>query len=130
MNRLGTLLSVTALVTAFAPVLGSAQTIDVDRHDSLDRTVVEWSAEQQAISSGPTLLAPRISSIDLAKDAILSESMAPQVRDKTGVPFMVGGGVLFVAGALAGGDAGTLLMVGGGVVGAFGAYKYFGGETN
>jgi hypothetical protein len=52
----------------------------------------------------------------------------PQVRDQSGVPFMVAGGILFVAGAIVGGDGGTLLMVGGAGIGAFGAYKYFGGE--
>jgi len=41
------------------------------------------------------------------------------------VALMVAGGALFVAGAIVGGDAGTLLMVGGAVVGAYGVYLYF-----
>ena len=54
---------------------------------------------------------------------------APQsrARNQRGVPLMVAGGVLLVAGAIAGGDAGTLLIVGGAGVGAWGAYVYFGG---
>ena len=41
------------------------------------------------------------------------------------VALMVAGGALFVAGAIVGSDAGTLLMVGGAVVGAYGIYLYF-----
>lgn len=51
-----------------------------------------------------------------------------QERDTGGVPFMVAGGALFIAGAVVGGDAGTLLMVGGAGVGAYGLYIYFGGS--
>jgi hypothetical protein len=40
---------------------------------------------------------------------------------------MVAGGILFVAGAIVGRDAGTILMLGGAGVGAYGAYVYFGG---
>jgi hypothetical protein len=50
-----------------------------------------------------------------------------RARNRKGVPLMIGGGVLFVAGAMIGGDAGTLLMVGGAGAGAYGAYIYFGG---
>ena len=50
-----------------------------------------------------------------------------QVRNRRGVPYMVAGGILFVAGAIAGGDAGGLLMLGGAGVGAYGAYIYYGG---
>ena len=58
-----------------------------------------------------------------APSAFLQE----QARNQGGMPFMIGGGVLFVAGAIVGGDAGTLLMVGGAGAGAYGAYVYFGG---
>ncbi len=48
----------------------------------------------------------------------------PAVRGQS-VALMVAGGALFVAGAIVGGDAGTLLMVGGAGVGAYGLYLYF-----
>lgn len=41
-----------------------------------------------------------------------------------GIPLMAAGGALFVAGAIIGGDAGTLLMVGGAGIGAYGIYIY------
>ena len=49
-------------------------------------------------------------------------------NDDAGVPFMIAGGVLFIAGAIAGGDAGTILMLGGAAAGAYGAFVYFGGD--
>jgi hypothetical protein len=48
--------------------------------------------------------------------------------DDRGVPFMIAGGFLFLAGAIAGGDAGTILMLGGAAAGAYGAFVYFGGD--
>jgi hypothetical protein len=51
-----------------------------------------------------------------------------RARNGRGVPLMVAGGILFVAGAIAGDDVGTILMLGGAGIGAFGAYVYFGGE--
>jgi hypothetical protein len=50
-----------------------------------------------------------------------------RVRNRRGVPLMVAGGILFVAGAIVGDDVGTVLMLGGAGVGAYGAYVYFGG---
>jgi hypothetical protein len=50
-----------------------------------------------------------------------------RARNRRGVPLMVAGGVLFVAGAIVGKDVGTILMLGGAGIGAFGAYVYFGG---
>jgi hypothetical protein len=42
----------------------------------------------------------------------------------SGKPLMFVGGALFVAGLLAGGDAGTLLVVAGAGIGAYGLYLY------
>lgn len=64
-------------------------------------------------------------SIEASSERLIS---APQVRDQEGVPYMVAGGILFVAGAIAGGDGGMLLVLGGAGVGAYGAYVYFGGS--
>jgi hypothetical protein len=48
--------------------------------------------------------------------------MAPSGQS---VALMVAGGALFVAGVIAGGDVGGLLMLGGAVVGAYGVYLHF-----
>jgi hypothetical protein len=49
----------------------------------------------------------------------------PQVRNRRGVPFMIAGGAMFLAGAIIGDDGGTILLLGGIGVGAYGAYVYF-----
>jgi hypothetical protein len=49
----------------------------------------------------------------------------PQVRNRRGVPFMIAGGAMFLAGAIIGDDGGTILVLGGIGVGAYGAYIYF-----
>ncbi len=48
-----------------------------------------------------------------------------QARSRGSVPLMAAGGTLLVAGAVIGGDAGTLLMVGGAGVLAWGVYLHF-----
>lgn len=48
--------------------------------------------------------------------------------DDDGVPFMIAGGIAFLAGAIVGDDAGTVLMLGGAGLGAYGAFVYFGGD--
>jgi hypothetical protein len=53
-----------------------------------------------------------------------SQPALPAVRGES-VALMVAGGAVFVAGAIIGGDAGTLLMVGGAVVGGYGLYLHF-----
>jgi hypothetical protein len=50
----------------------------------------------------------------------------PQVRNRRGIPWMITGGALFLAGAIIGDDGGTLLVLGGVGAAAYGAYVYFG----
>ncbi len=52
---------------------------------------------------------------------------APQARNRRGVPWMVAGGGVFLAGAIVGDDGGTVLMLGGIGLGTYGAFVYFGG---
>jgi hypothetical protein len=49
----------------------------------------------------------------------------PQVRNRRGIPWMIAGGAMFLAGAIIGDDGGALLILGGIGVGAYGAYVYF-----
>ena len=53
------------------------------------------------------------------------EGAAGAVQPRGSVPLMAAGGVLLVAGAVIGGDAGTLVMVGGAGVLAWGVYLHF-----
>lgn len=58
-------------------------------------------------------------------DAAAIEPLLPFQRRSAGVPLMTAGAVLFVAGAIVGGDAGTVLMIGGAGIAAYGVYLYF-----
>ncbi|MGH7469100.1 MAG: hypothetical protein ACRENP_14180 [Longimicrobiales bacterium] len=99
------------------------------------------SAEAAAQDNGkPTLslqqrLTPaRPSSLDALPrwnvQAVKAESKRPAQPSLAGargqsVALMIAGGAVFLAGAIIGGDAGTLLMVGGAVVGGYGLYLHF-----
>jgi len=60
-------------------------------------------------------------------EAPLRPGPAPQARNRRGVPWMVAGGGVFLAGAILGDDGGTVLMLGGIGMGTYGAFVYFGG---
>ena len=59
--------------------------------------------------------------------AALPPGLAPaaQPRRSEAVALMAAGAALLVAGAVIGGDAGTLVMVAGAGIGAYGVYLYF-----
>jgi hypothetical protein len=80
-----------------------------------------------AANSLTVLSSVRLQSAPIVEPAPLAPVL-PQARNRRGVPFMVAGGVLFLAGAIAGGDGGAILMIGGAGVGAYGAFVYFGGN--
>lgn len=88
-------------------------------------------------ASGARALEPRVPRVstrlsDEARRALLDAGAvrAPfQARNSGGIPYMVAGGALFVAGAIVGDTAGTLMMVGGAGVGAYGLFVYYGGEV-
>ena len=83
----------------------------------------------QPSAASATLLAPMEARLPLHRDAPQQiEVDVDDDGDDAGVPLMVAGGILFVAGAIAGGDAGTILMLGGAAAGAYGAFVYFGGD--
>lgn len=82
-------------------------------------------AEPGPLTSTSLLEVPALEEIDIAEPALLLPQA--RVRNRKGIPLMVAGGAAFVAGIIAGGDAGTILMLGGAGVGAWGIYVYFGG---
>ena len=58
-------------------------------------------------------------------DAPVKSVPQPMAPSGKSVALMVAGGTLFVAGVIAGGDVGGVLMLGGAVVGSYGVYLHF-----
>jgi hypothetical protein len=86
------------------------------------------AAEQlRPFAAGAALLPPVQARVPF-EDVRSRQEIEIDDGDDRGVPFMIAGGILFVAGAIAGGDAGTILMLGGAAAGAYGAFVYFGGD--
>ena len=114
-----------------APRHLSGQDLASDQAVTPDAEGVELLAPAGLRASGGLFTVDVASTAEIAFRAgnEASPSLLPQERNRAGVPLMIGGGVLFGAGLIAGGDGGMVLMVGGGVIGAFGAYKYFGGQA-
>jgi hypothetical protein len=101
-----------------------------------DRAAVSDAGDDVGYAAGR--LAPTPSSIALLGPLPQPRTVSPEewlqplpalpqegARSRGGMPLMIAGGALFVAGLIAGGDAGTILMIGGGAVGAYGLYLYF-----
>ena len=131
MSRVEVLLGFLFASAAVAPWCASGQT-------SRPSGVTAVEQENQVRGYAAERLAPSVNSVALLPPVRLRVgpigelpqpfTPLPQTRDRGGIPFMVAGGILFVAGAIAGGDGGTLLMVGGAGLGAYGAFVYFGGD--
>ena len=95
-------------------------------------------AQAEQTSTAAERLTPTASTAALfspmsAESALLETAEPPRQvdvdgRNDDGVPYMIAGGVAFLAGAIVGDDAGTILMLGGAGVGAYGAFVYFGGD--
>jgi hypothetical protein len=98
------------------------------------------AAAQEPTRNEPSLLqrleAPPPPSLEAAPRVLAQSNERTGQSEKTklalpaapggqSVALMIAGGALFVAGAIVGGDAGTLLMVGGAGIGAYGIYLYF-----
>jgi hypothetical protein len=83
-----------------------------------------------ALRPGPGSLSALPATAELARFIAeeLPRADAPallQPRPRGAVPLMAAGGTLLLAGAIIGGDAGTLVMVGGAGILAWGVYLYF-----
>lgn len=137
MSRFGVQWLLFVLVLVAAPAVLSAQQAPEGGRASSSAEGGAWaSTVAQALSpaSARTSLVPptrwplgdTASRLEAQEEAPMAVAQV-RARNRKGVPLMIGGGVLFVAGAMIGGDAGTLLMVGGAGAGAWGAYVYFGG---
>lgn len=105
------------------PLLGQVQSFAVESAATVETPALVPDAGTVELLAPMQLTQPRTDEI------VAPVLLQPQARtrNRAGVPLMVAGGAAFVAGIIAGGDAGTILMLGGAGVGAWGAYVYFGG---
>jgi hypothetical protein len=99
--------------------------------------VLAGTATAQEAGNAPTLqerlqptptrleLVPRSQPVTRADGAETKKAAQPMAPSNRSVALMVAGGALFVAGVIAAGDVGGVLMLGGAVVGAYGVYLHF-----
>jgi hypothetical protein len=75
--------------------------------------------------SGPTVLAARAAvRPDLRMDASVPRALALRQALRRSETLMLVGGAIFLAGAIIGDDAGTIIMIGGAGIGIYGLYLY------
>ena len=132
MRRTGALWVVLLAITLAFPATASSQTPPVS-----DSTA--GASGSHGVASAATRLSASADPLAAFQpvgqhEPFLEQQAQPSVtlpqsraRNRKGVPFMVAGGILFVAGAIIGHDGGTLLMLGGAGIGAYGACIYTGG---
>ncbi len=112
-----------AAIGLFLPAAGAAQEIMPEPGSAHASAAAALQPEAGSVG----LFA---SSDSMAETIDRSESLAAptslvQTTTRGSVPLMAAGGTLLLAGALVGGDAGTILMVGGAGVLAWGVYLHF-----
>jgi hypothetical protein len=77
------------------------------------------------LSSGPTILAASAAvRSDFHMDASVPRALDVRQRLRRSEALMIVGGAIFLAGAIIGDDAGTIIMIGGAAVGIYGLYLY------
>lgn len=131
MNRFGFRLWLALAVGLLMPGLASGQT-QVEPAIASGGVVVTaadgTAAERlRPAASTAALFAPAVSTrFDAATEPYRQVEIDDE--DDDGIPYMIAGGIAFLAGAIVGDDVGTILMLGGAGVGAYGAFIYFGGD--
>lgn len=76
-------------------------------------------------SSGPTVLAATAAvRPDLRRDAAVPYALDLRRQLRRSETLMIVGGAIFLAGAIIGDDAGTIIMIGGAGIGIYGLYLY------
>ena len=76
-------------------------------------------------SSGPTVLAASAAvRPDLRMDATVPQALDVSRALRRSEVLMIVGGAIFLAGAIIGDDAGTIIMIGGAGIGIYGLYLY------
>jgi hypothetical protein len=97
------------------PAVTVAATAAGDQH--------QYAAEQPG---GPRMESATVGVRSAPAAGAIAVAAPPQARRNLGQAraMMIVGGATFLAGALIGGDAGTIIMVGGAAIGLWGLYQY------
>ena len=75
--------------------------------------------------SGPTVVAARAAvRPDFRMDATVPRALDVRQQLRRSETLMIVGGAIFLAGAIIGDDAGTIIMIGGAGIGIYGLYLY------
>jgi hypothetical protein len=95
----------------------------------LASAAVASSARAQAstapFASGPTVQAAQAAvHPDLRMDATVPPALDVRQQLRRSETLMIVGGAIFLAGAIIGDDAGTIIMIGGAGIGIYGLYLY------
>jgi outer membrane receptor protein involved in Fe transport len=82
-------------------------------------------ASETQPSSGPTILAASAAvRPNLRMDASIPRALDVRQQLRRSETLMIVGGAILLAGAIIGGDAGTIIMIGGAGIGIYGLYLY------
>lgn len=121
MRRLAPL-ALLACAALALPSVSRAQSIAADQPSPA--TIVTASVDAPA--AGPTLDGATVGIRHAAEQSVTSPTNATPAARRGDQPtaLMIVGGAAFLAGAIIGGDAGTIIMVGGAAVGLYGLYLY------
>ena len=121
MRRLAPLAFIVTAALSMSSIAG-AQDIATASQPS-PATIV--TASVQAPAAGPTLDAATVGiHRDATQSATTPTNATPARHSDQPTALMIVGGAAFLAGAIIGGDAGTIIMVGGAAVGLYGLYLY------
>jgi hypothetical protein len=119
-----------ALAIIVAPRLGRAQEVATAGTTSLDPAavssapVVAAPAVDQAAPAGPTLDGATVGFHRANTQTTHAPVTVATTHSSNSTALMIVGGAAFLAGAVIGGDAGTIIMIGGAAVGLYGLYLY------
>src|SRR5687768_2028642 len=113
-----------ALVVVFG--IGASATLEAQAPSFAADTT---SLRQAAPAPGPTVSASAVAlrapaQLPAADERQRQADDAAGARMTTSQTLMIVGGAMFLAGAVIGGDAGTIIMIGGAGIGLWGLYQY------
>lgn len=124
-----------ALAIIAAPRLGRAQEVAtagptpldpaaVSTSPSVATPAVATSSVDQAAPAGPTLDGATVGFHRTNTQTVHGPVTVAATHSSNSTALMIVGGAAFLAGAVIGGDAGTIIMIGGAAVGLYGLYIY------
>ena len=124
LRRLGPI-ALLALVFIAAPRAGRAQEVATAPATALDQPEGVVSATVTAPPAvGPTLDGATVGFRHTSTQTVHAPVTVAAARATNSTALMIVGGAAFLAGAVIGGDSGTIIMIGGAAVGLYGLYLY------